>query len=295
MTTSRPRPPRQSRAAATTLLLLGLAYGCGHAGSDGAPLDSQPSSPRRDTPLAFMTPDWVVDPNAPDAGASDAAPDEPTGPTDGGLCPSRWSIGAWSTCSSSCGDGMQTRAVFCVSCRDEPLAESACSALQPASSRTCQVSVYTYAYTTWSAWSTCNGTITGRTRSCSSSDGVSVACELCGGTCSETQSCAPPVGSGRAACGSTSQLSAGETNVARAYLGVMGRVPDLGGLAFWLGGLGPSTTVSAASDEILDSLAEMHGMPATYDDSRFVEDLYVNMLGKNADDDPAGRPFWLLC
>ncbi|XP_076011186.1 papilin b, proteoglycan-like sulfated glycoprotein [Genypterus blacodes] len=44
-------------------------------------------------------------------------------------CPAEYSVSSFSVCSVTCGDGQQTREVFCVGPRGERLADSACSSL----------------------------------------------------------------------------------------------------------------------------------------------------------------------
>ncbi|XP_033117455.1 A disintegrin and metalloproteinase with thrombospondin motifs 16-like [Anneissia japonica] len=57
-------------------------------------------------------------------------------------CPTRWSTGSWSDCSTDCGTGFQTRSVQCLSTvrvgSEDPIAESECDAAnKPVSSRSC--------------------------------------------------------------------------------------------------------------------------------------------------------------
>ncbi|XP_071956939.1 A disintegrin and metalloproteinase with thrombospondin motifs 6-like [Antedon mediterranea] len=57
-------------------------------------------------------------------------------------CPTRWSTGSWSDCSTDCGTGVQHRNVRCLSVSqfgsEQPIADSACdSASKPLSSRSC--------------------------------------------------------------------------------------------------------------------------------------------------------------
>ncbi|XP_060907923.1 papilin b, proteoglycan-like sulfated glycoprotein isoform X1 [Labrus mixtus] len=54
-------------------------------------------------------------------------------------CAAEYSVSSFSVCSVTCGEGQQTREVFCVGSRGERLPESACSGLaRPASVQTCR-------------------------------------------------------------------------------------------------------------------------------------------------------------
>ncbi|XP_034555658.1 papilin b, proteoglycan-like sulfated glycoprotein [Notolabrus celidotus] len=54
-------------------------------------------------------------------------------------CAAEYSVSSYSVCSVTCGEGQQTREVFCVGSRGERLSESACSgAARPASARACR-------------------------------------------------------------------------------------------------------------------------------------------------------------
>ncbi len=100
-----------------------------------------------------------------------------------------WRVGDWSACSASCGSGVQTRAVSCVSSRGGASAsDSLCSGAgaKPPASRGCP-SLPTCVTWSWStgAWSDCSsscgsGTQT-RTVSCRSSDNQSGDASHCAG------------------------------------------------------------------------------------------------------------------
>uniref|UniRef100_A0A674JXE1 Uncharacterized protein n=1 Tax=Terrapene triunguis TaxID=2587831 RepID=A0A674JXE1_9SAUR len=57
-------------------------------------------------------------------------------------CPPRWEIGKWSSCSLTCGVGLQTRDVFCSHLlsreTNETLPETFCSALRPVAQQACK-------------------------------------------------------------------------------------------------------------------------------------------------------------
>ena len=101
-----------------------------------------------------------------------------------------------------------------------------------------------------------------------------------------------PSGAGLAACNATPALSPAERSIARAYLGLLGRVPELAGLDHWRQQLGANPSLSEAAEALHGGLAALHAMPATYDNASFVEALYMHLLGKMSEDDPSGIAYW---
>ena len=58
-------------------------------------------------------------------------------------CP-QWKMGAWSSCSKSCGEGVQTRKVECW--RKQRVDESKCSESPPLSSRLCETQKCSFSF-----------------------------------------------------------------------------------------------------------------------------------------------------
>eukprot|EP00958_Prasinococcus_capsulatus_P023825 scaffold3619_cov328-Prasinococcus_capsulatus_cf.AAC.12 len=112
-----------------------------------------------------------------------------------------WNKGSWGTCSESCGGGMQSRTVECVSPVGTGVADSECAEAKPASSQSCNTQAcLTYEWDEGS-WGTCSETCGGgnqsRTVQCMSSLGVAVSDSECGETkpassqSCNTQACVP--------------------------------------------------------------------------------------------------------
>jgi len=114
----------------------------------------------------------------------------------------RWNIPAWGQCSTSCGGGMQTRAVKCRASNGLLGADHLCGGSKPVTSRSCNTQAcvtYTWNTTNWSSCSVSCGTgQKTRTVQCKSSHGAAVADSQCSGfkpvnsqTCN-SRPCAPP-------------------------------------------------------------------------------------------------------
>ena len=110
---------------------------------------------------------------------------------------------AWSTCSVSCGTGVQTRRVFCAlsTVPDVPVANAFCDGLDPGttppSQQNCMqgpCAVYSYGFRAWGACSITCGTGGVQTRAtyCQAASGAAVAnsfCESVGAAPPSTQPC----------------------------------------------------------------------------------------------------------
>ena len=170
-------------------------------GKDSAPV---PSADRGSTQEASpeFSPDQQVDALVlADAAVETKGQTSDAGPSasDSRLCSDpeqpvyAWSLGPWSTCSKSCGEGQRKRSVRCLRCDGEPAEEAHCPTGRPVASKSCSDhSSCSYDYAAWSAWGLCSATqpcIKDRRRECLRSDGATVACERCGGACEEQQHC----------------------------------------------------------------------------------------------------------
>lgn len=90
-------------------------------------------------------------------------------------CPVQWVSGAWSSCSKTCGSGVQTRTVTCRQTKDgvqSPVPDSNCASAgaKPVTSQACNTQAcptYSWQYTSWSACSkVCGSGTQTRTVSC---------------------------------------------------------------------------------------------------------------------------------
>jgi LruC domain-containing protein len=110
-------------------------------------------------------------------------------------CSYAWTPTAWSSCSTTCGGGVQSRNVTCVRSDGVTVADTFCAGAAPASNQACtDVSSCSYAWYT-SAYSACSGLCDVGTQSrtvyCKRSDGAQVADAFCGGAApASSQSCA---------------------------------------------------------------------------------------------------------
>ncbi|XP_028911077.1 ADAMTS-like protein 1 isoform X1 [Ornithorhynchus anatinus] len=105
-------------------------------------------------------------------------------------CPSRWMVTSWSSCTRSCGGGVQTRRVTCQKLKATgisiPIANDVCAQLakRPVDTQACnQQLCVEWAF---SAWSQCNGPCVGhrlavqhRQVFCQTRDGISLSSEQC--------------------------------------------------------------------------------------------------------------------
>jgi hypothetical protein len=76
---------------------------------------------------------------------------------------------------------------------------------------------------------------------------------------------------------------------ARLYDTALGRLPDVGGLAYWASALGSGTTLLQAAQGFIGS-AEFQAVYGALGDSQFVQTLYQNALHRTAD--AGGLSFW---
>ena len=79
--------------------------------------------------------------------------------------------------------------------------------------------------------------------------------------------------------------------IARLYYAAFGRIPDAGGLNYWVTQVRSGATMSQVSADFMRSaeFAKLYGTTLT--DTRFVDLLYQNVLGRTAD--AAGKAYWL--
>lgn len=136
----------------------------------------------------------------------------------------QWSVGAWSSCSTTCGTGTQTRTVTCTNNGGVVVANSFCAGSPPSTSQSCFTTAgctYSWQYSGWSScsggywywggWSgygscsaSCGGgsmcqnrscfAVSGsksRSATCMRSDGVPVSSMYCSSTPWTSQSCTP--------------------------------------------------------------------------------------------------------
>ena len=85
-------------------------------------------------------------------------------------------------------------------------------------------------------------------------------------------------------------MTAPAMEVLRLYRAAFGRVPDAGGLEFWVGQRNGGSSLTNLAGSFIAS-PEASGYLDTAEDSLFVEALYGNVLNRNADD--PGLLFWL--
>lgn len=176
----------------TTSLLLG-ACSAGSVGTTGPASRADGGVAADLTPAPDGAPAPALD-GAP-APALDSAPAPDQKAADQGLCAKNpdksknkyyWSLGPWSTCSATCGQGSQTRPVTCFACNGLAAPPSKCPAPSPPTSQACTaISSCTHGWMT-SAWGACSLSCGGGTRArsvwCQRSDGVKVAVAKCAGT-----------------------------------------------------------------------------------------------------------------
>lgn len=124
----------------------------------------------------------------------------------------RWDAGPFGACSVGCGEGTQSREVRCVGEDGSADDETRCDGDRPAEEQSC-VAVARCAHGPWTPFGVCVGGAQSRTRDCLDERGAVVACELCGGACSEAQTCTD--------CASLSRNVAGGTEA-----GCNGRIGD---------------------------------------------------------------------
>ncbi|MER2265082.1 DUF4214 domain-containing protein [Methylobacterium oxalidis] len=79
------------------------------------------------------------------------------------------------------------------------------------------------------------------------------------------------------------------SDAARLYYGLLDRAPDLGGLQSWTGAMHSGLSDQDAAQGFLNS-AEYQAKYASLSEAAFVETLYQNALGRNAE--PAGLQSW---
>jgi hypothetical protein len=120
-------------------------------------------------------------------------------------CGFSWQTGAWSSCSTRCGDGTQSRSVDCQRADGAMAPDANCSDAKPDASRHCNdLSGCSFNYTSWSVWGVCVRGQKERVRRCQRADGQTASCSECGGNCHETQTCCAGAnivsGMGRANC-----------------------------------------------------------------------------------------------
>lgn len=78
--------------------------------------------------------------------------------------------------------------------------------------------------------------------------------------------------------------------VARLYDTTLGRAPDATGLAFWTGQLESGAKTLQQEAQSFVGSAEFQGKYGSLNDQSFVDQLYRNVLGRNADS--SGEAFW---
>lgn len=78
--------------------------------------------------------------------------------------------------------------------------------------------------------------------------------------------------------------------IARLYVAVFNRAPDAEGFDYWLGQRRAGVPLARVASSFLDS-SEFLGGSATLSNGAFVDLLYLNVFGRNADE--AGRAFWI--
>ncbi len=148
----------------------GVAGTSGPSGADGGVADGA-AQPRLDGPQAPDQKPANTDPCAND-------PDNTQNKH-------YWSVGAWSPCSTTCGQGTRTRSVTCKACNGQAAVASSCPTPAPPKSDACSATTScTYAWQT-STWGTCSQLCGGGTRSrtvwCQRSDGQKAADSKCVG------------------------------------------------------------------------------------------------------------------
>uniref|UniRef100_A0A672H357 Papilin b, proteoglycan-like sulfated glycoprotein n=1 Tax=Salarias fasciatus TaxID=181472 RepID=A0A672H357_SALFA len=85
-------------------------------------------------------------------------------------CPAEYSVSSFSVCSVTCGEGQQTREVFCVGSGGERLSDHACSGqVRPASVQTCRRPAC-HTHISWHCTRSCGGGVRERRVSCSDSN-----------------------------------------------------------------------------------------------------------------------------
>ncbi len=173
------------------LLLAACAGSVGPTGTPGADGGVTADALSVDLPLPVqdITPPPVQDGAAPDQQTADQGPcaSDP----DKSKNKHYWSLGPWSACSATCGQGTRTRTVTCFACNGQAAPPSKCPAPSPPTSQACTATsscTYSWMTSAWGACSqSCGGGTSTRTVWCQRSDGVKVPNAKCAG--------APPAGS----------------------------------------------------------------------------------------------------
>ncbi|MEM9395343.1 MAG: DUF4214 domain-containing protein [Pseudomonadota bacterium] len=78
-------------------------------------------------------------------------------------------------------------------------------------------------------------------------------------------------------------------DIVRLYQATLDRLPDVGGFTFWVDGLTDGMTYLSAVEGFVNS-PEFQAVYGTLTDAQFVNLLYNNVLGRDAD--PGGASFW---
>ncbi len=79
--------------------------------------------------------------------------------------------------------------------------------------------------------------------------------------------------------------------IERAYLTVLGRRADVDGLTYWLDLFQAGMSYDAIVDEFLASPERVKRFGPSVSDSQFLDNLYLDALGRPAD--PDGKAYWL--